>query len=262
MEFLHECTELLEKSDEDPNETLKSSDFFQRGFLEWEKQGKVYRFDKKILPTKFKDATLSLSELALIKNVKRVARNGRVASIDDMGTIEFIDGSSLPLPWKGQKAATDTTFVHCSAGALNCSKQTKKPPQVFTPYRIHIQDVFGSNLFSGSIIGKLESLGAKLSDTEKNAMCSVETACVPDGTDRTADAGNIGVISDNHGYVKRLSNLKKWLQVPEIRDWLVGHRLFSHRLFNLRDYTADDIDTLVNDTWYALEKYEIVSADV
>ena len=258
MEFLHECTELLEKS-EDRNETLKSSDFFQRGFLEWEKQGKIYRFDKNILPTKFKDATLSLSELALIKNVKRVVRNGRVASIDDKGTIEFIDGSSLPLPWKGQKAATDTTFVHWSAGAFNYSKQTKKPPPVFTPHRIHIQDVYGTPgfCFIGSIIGKLESLGAKLSDAEKNAMCSVETSSVPDGTDRTADGGNIGVISDNHGYVKRLSNLKKWLQVPEIRDWLVGHRLF-----NLRDYTADDIETLVKDTHETLEKYEIVSADV
>ena len=60
--------------------------------------------------------------------------------------------------------------------------------------------------------------------------------------------GDIGVISTSHGYVQRLSNLNRWLQVPEIRNWLVGHRLF-----NLRDYNVEEIDALVDETWDVLE---------
>eukprot|EP00984_Skeletonema_dohrnii_P029718 scaffold20574_cov198-Skeletonema_dohrnii-CCMP3373.AAC.2 len=255
-EFLHECTELQKRNDLANNErgNIESEDFFQRGFLEWEKKGKIYRFDKDILPTKFKDATLSKAELALIKNVKRVVRNGRVESIDDKGTIHFVGGTTLSLPWSSSSAA-DTTFVHCSAGAFNYSKQTKKPPPIFSPHRISLQDVYGTPgfCFVGSIIGKLESLGTKLfTDAEKNAMCAAPTPN-PSSSPLGPSGGDIGVITLSHGYVQRLRNLNKWLQVAEIRNWLVGHRLF-----NLRNYSAVEIDTLVDETWDVLEGYGIV----
>jgi hypothetical protein len=259
LEFLHECTELQKKNNMANNgrrSNIESEDFFQRGFLEWEKKGKIYRFDKDILPTKFKDATLSLNELALIKNVKRVVRNGRVESIDDSGTIHFAGGTKMLLPWPSS-STTDTTFVHCSAGAFNYSKQTKKPPPVFSPHRISLQDVYGTPgfCFVGSIIAKLESLGTKFTDAEKNAMCAVPTPDPSKLKDPLGPSGgDIGVISPNHGYVQRLSNLNNWLQVAEVRNWLVGHRLF-----NLRQYSAKVIDTLVEETWDVLEEYGIVS---
>eukprot|EP00986_Skeletonema_menzelii_P014570 scaffold9780_cov80-Skeletonema_menzelii.AAC.7 len=259
LEFLHECTELQKKrdlaNDNGRNDTIESEDFFQRGFLEWEKKGKVYRFDKDIVPTKFKDATLSLDELELIKNVKRVVRDGRVESIDDNGTIHFVGGTSMSLPWPSS-SPSDTTYVHCSAGAFNYSKQTKKPPPVFSPHRISLQDVYGTPgfCFVGSIIGKLESLGTQFTDDEKNAMCVVPTpdlsaAKLPLGP----SGGDVGVISPSHGYVQRLSNLNKWLQVAEIRDWLPGHRLF-----NLRHYNTRDMDSLVEETLDVLEEYGVV----
>jgi len=258
MEFLHECTNPLKdnKDNKSREEVVTSSDFFQRGFLEWEKQGKIYRFDKDILPTKFKDATLSKSELAMIQKVKRVVRSGRVERIDDDGTLHFNDGTSLSLPWPSS-SASDTLFVHCSAGAFNYSKQTKKPPPVFTPHRISIQDVYGTPgfCFVGSILGKLESLNGKLTDAEKNAMCLTPSpdaaqAALPLGP----SGGDIGVISKDHGYVQRLCNLRKWLEVPEVREWLVGHRLF-----NLRHCTAAEIDSLVEETWDVLKELNIVS---
>mmetsp|Transcript_12526 Transcript_12526/g.17990 ORF Transcript_12526/g.17990 Transcript_12526/m.17990 type:complete len:541 (+) Transcript_12526:167-1789(+) len=254
-EFLHECTELQKKNDLANNGrgNIESEDFFQRGFLEWEKKGKVYRFDEDILPTKFKDATLSKSELALIKTVKRVVRNGRVESIDDEGTIHFAGGTTMSLPWSSSSTA-DTTFVHCSAGAFNYSKQTKKPPPIFSPHRISVQDVYGTPgfCFVGSIIGKLESLGTKFTDAEKNAMCAAPIPN-PSSSPLGPSGGDIGVISTSHGYVQRLSNLNRWLKVPEIRNWLVGHRLF-----NLRNYNVEEIDALVDETWDVLEGYGIV----
>ncbi|KAL3777907.1 hypothetical protein ACHAW5_007813 [Stephanodiscus triporus] len=256
MEFLHECTSLLKRdhSDEEgARDVLRSTDFFQNGFLEWEKQGKVYRFDEDIVPTKFKDATLCKGELDVLRRVTRVVRKGRIESIDDRGTMHFNDGTSMPLPW----SSADTLFVHCSAGAFNYSERTKKPPPVFSRHRISIQDVYGTPgfCFVGSIIGKLEGLGTKLTDAEKNSMCSAPSpdaaqAMLPLGP----SGGDIGVLSKDHGYVQRLSNLRKWLQVPEIRSWLVGHRLF-----NLGHFTAEDMDTLVEETWNVLEEYDVVS---
>eukprot|EP00584_Thalassiosira_punctigera_P023943 CAMPEP_0172555484 /NCGR_PEP_ID=MMETSP1067-20121228/58442_1 /TAXON_ID=265564 ORGANISM="Thalassiosira punctigera, Strain Tpunct2005C2" /NCGR_SAMPLE_ID=MMETSP1067 /ASSEMBLY_ACC=CAM_ASM_000444 /LENGTH=531 /DNA_ID=CAMNT_0013344007 /DNA_START=157 /DNA_END=1752 /DNA_ORIENTATION=+ len=259
MEFLRDCaTGLAEDgrlNEEGRRDATRSSDFFQRGFLQWEKQGRIYRFDEDILPTKFKDATLSKGELELIKKVKRVVRNGRVKSIDDDGTLRFSDGTTVSLPWSSA-AVPDTLFVHCSAGAFNYSKQTKKPPPVFSRCRISIQDVYGTPgfCFVGSVIGRLESLDGKLSDEEKNSMC---LAPAPDeGRARLElgpSGGDVGAISGDHGLVQRLHNLREWLRVPEIRGWLVGHRLF-----NLRHRGAEDIDALVEETWNALQQFDIV----
>ena len=260
MEFLRECTSLLKRehsSDKDDGgarrDILGSPEFFQRGFLEWERRGKVYRFDKDILPTKFKDATLCRGELDLLRKVTRVVRKGRVGSIDDDGTMHFDDGTSMRIPW----SAADTAFVHCSAGAFNYSERTKKPPPVFSRRRISIQDVYGTPgfCFVGSIVGRLEGFGAKFTDDEKNSMCSVPS---PDPRQATLplgpSGGDIGVVSSGHGYVQRLGNLRKWLRVPEIRGWLVGHRLF-----NLGHLSAEDMDALVEETWNVLEEYGIVS---
>lgn len=254
MEFLHECASgLQDLNDEGKRGVVRSSEFFQRGFLDWEKQGRVYRFDKGILPTKFKDATLCKSELALIKKVERVLRNGRVKSIGDDGTLYFNDGTTVPLPWA---SAGDTLFVHCSAGVFNYSKQTKKPPPVFSRHRISIQDVYGTPgfCFVGSVIGRLESLGPNMTDAEKNAMCLAPSPEVGQAMPLGPSGGDIGVLSPDHGYVQRLCNLRKWLQVPEIREWLVGHRLF-----NLRHFSAEEIDALVKETWGVLEEFNIVT---
>ena len=249
MEFLHECTKLQKMNGGE----IESKDFFQRGFLEWEKKGKMYRFDKDILPTKFKDATLSKSELEVIKNVKRVVRNGRVDSIDDCGTIHFVGETSMKLPWESS-FTSETTFVHCSAGAFNYSKQTKKPPPIFSSHRISLQDVYGTPgfCFVGSILAKLESLSMKLTDDEKNAMCAAPIP-EPSSSPLGPSGGDIGVVSPSHGYVQRLSNLSKWLQVAEIRNWLEGHRLF-----NLRHCNAEEMDELVKDTWDVLEECGVV----
>jgi hypothetical protein len=266
LEFLHDCTTLLARrerggqrhssNDGVDDVTTKSvpNDFFHNGYLEWERRGRVYRFDEGILPTKFKDATLCREEMDLLKKVSRVVRRGRVASIDDDGTMHFDDGTSMGIPW----SITDTTFVHCSAGAFNYSKRIDTPPPIFSRARIVIQDVYGTPgfCFVGSIIGKIEGLGGMLSDDEKNSMCSVpcpdpDQARLPLGP----SGGDIGVLTKSHGYVRRLANLRKWLQVPEIRGWLAGHRLF-----NLGHLTAEDMDALVEETWSVLEKYNVVSS--
>lgn len=257
MEFLYECTRLLKEEHLDSKsmkQVLTSTEFFQRGFVEWEKKGKAYRFQKDVLPTKFKDATLCSSELEFIAQVTRVVRKGRVLSIDDSGSIHFNDGTFMQLPWSS--GPVHTTFVHCSAGAFNYSKQLKKPPPVFHHHLITIQDVYGTPgfCFVGSIIGRLESLGLRVTDAEKNYMCFVP---MPDAAQAMLplgpSGGDIGVISSSHGYVQRLSNLRKWLKLPEVRDWLVGHRLF-----NLGHWPADQTERVLEEIWTVLQECEVV----
>ena len=240
IEFLHRCTEIAKKTAKERecadasakslDELVKSEDFFQNGFLDWERTGKVYRLnsDAEALPTKFKDATLCKEEMAVIKKVTRViSHHGRVKAIGDNGDLQFVDGSTVSLPWG---TTDDTTFVHASAGAFNYSKHPDSSPPVFGDKVITIQDVYGTPgfCFVGSIFGKLVSLDDKLSDEEKNSMC---LAPQPDPSQAKKplgpSGGDVGVISADHGYVQRVSNLKKWLDIPEMRKWFVGHRLFN-----------------------------------
>lgn len=177
MEFLHTCCALMaqNKSGDDFMACAQSPEFFQAGFLEWEKQEKVYRLDESIIPTKFKDATLDKAELDLLRSMqKNIIRNGRIQKIQDDGTLQFEDGSTMSLPWG---SAESTVFVHCSSGAFNYSKQPPKttaPPPVFDRHFITIQEVCGTPgfCFVGSVTARIEYLQDK-TDAEKNALVQV-----------------------------------------------------------------------------------------
>ena len=156
----------------------------------------------------------------------------------------------MPLPWNDQNNSTTTTFVHASAGAFNYTKQQPHettPPPVFTEDVLTIQDIYGTPgfCFVGSIMGKLESL-TQLSCSKKNALCQAPVgAAGPPTSVLGPSGGDIGMLSPDHGFVQRLHNLRQWLEVAELRDWLVGHRLF-----NLGHYTSSEaIQTMVDESW-------------
>ena len=176
----------------------------QNGFLKLEEQGKVYRFSREILPTKFKDATLCKNELALLKNVKNLVRGARVERISDDGCLHMCDGKVVALPWPTKTECI--TYVHCSAGAFNYHKLlgTQFPP-LFAPHKITIQDVYGTPgfCFVGSLIGKLEAMG--LSDEDKNALCLSPLASPADSSTLGPSGGDIGTLSSTHGLVQRES---------------------------------------------------------
>ena len=232
MEFLHTCTQLAKAQSSDRaalKQSVLSDDFFQNGFLEWEKTGRVYRLNKDVLPTKFKDATLCKRELEIIQKVTNViSHRGRVKSIADNGDMNFEDGTVVSLS-DGQ-SVDDTTFVHCSAGAFNYSKHPNNSPPVFEDGVLTIQDVYGTPgfCFVGSLFGRLEALGDKLSDADKNVMCMSPQADPSQTVPPLGPSGgDIGTISKDHGLVQRVRNLERWLNVPELKTWLEEHRLFN-----------------------------------
>ena len=106
---------------------------------------------------------------------------------------------------------------------------------------------------------KLESLSNVLSNEQKNALC-----LAPSPSDDSSpppplgpSGGDFGTLSPAHGFVQRLANVRQWLQVPELRDWLVGHRLF-----NLGHYpSADAIQAMVDETWTIAVQSGLVEAN-
>ena len=263
LEFLHTSLVLAQQqpSCRDNNDLATyvktSPNCLQQAFLKWEEQGKIYRLDPNILPTKFKDATLSKEELDTLRTVTNVIRGrGRITHISNDGDLHFENGGIYTLPWKESHGTNNTTFVHCSAGAFNYTKQLGDTKPIFTDHVLTIQDVYGTPgfCFVGSIMGKLESL-SHLSNDQKNALCLAPsantTAAVPP---LGPSGGDIGTLGPSHGLIQRLTNVRQWLQAPELRNWLVGHRLF-----NLGHYpNADAIQSMVDEAWSIAAKSGLV----
>ncbi|CAD7937269.1 unnamed protein product [Amoebophrya sp. A25] len=199
--------------------SLNYLEFIQNGFLEFEKQEKVYRmFSNKgmemdtadsariAIPTKFKDATLCRRELEILRRVRQVYRGHRVTEIswntaDSAYALHFADASISKLPWTGQNKS-NVLFIHCSAGAFNYTKQQNavveasskdndddQQGKIFSKDKIKIQDVYGTPgfCFVGSVIAKLETLQSSASSSGetlftnemKNAMCRAPTPPAP-----------------------------------------------------------------------------------
>jgi L-lysine 6-monooxygenase (NADPH-requiring)/NAD(P)-binding Rossmann-like domain len=241
----------------------------QKAFQLWELEGKIHRFvfghddssSSSSLPTKFQDATLSKDELKVLQSIptRNLARGkGRVAAIQNDGSLLMEDNTTvveLPFP-----NVQDITYVHCSAGAFNYTKQIGSPPRpVFESTRITLQDVYGTPgfCFVGSILGKLESI-SRLTDEQRNAMClAPDPSQAPSSKLGFTTSGTVGSLSASHGYVQRLLNVRQWLQVPELRHWLIGHRLF-----NLGHYpNAEAVEQMVEEIYAVLKAKNIVAEE-
>lgn len=128
-------------------------------FLEMEKRGGILRLDKDVLPTKWRCATVSESELHQLQRIKHIIRLGRISRITK-AEIQLEKGN---LPY-----AEGTLFVNCTADGL--AKRTPKP--IFSGKEITLQAViFCQQVFSAAIIARLEL--ASLSDRQRNKVTPV-----------------------------------------------------------------------------------------
>ena len=272
MEFLYNCWTVAQQTststtttttNKNPTTTLldhvHTNDFLQNGFLEWEKQGKIYRIgkndDHEILPTQFKDATLDQKELDLLQSITQIVRNGHVQSIDNDGTIQFTNGQHVTLPWKEKDNNNNNKndldmmkqqilFVHCTAGAFQYTKRLPNDSMVVPIFQkdlIQIQDVYGTPgfCFVGSIIGRLENL-TDLSDNDRNQMClcPAPITTTKEWNDKkntveqqqqppSSSGGMVGTLTSQHNWIQRLCNVRQWYQHSiELQTWLVSNRLF------------------------------------
>ena len=127
-------------------------------FLNLEKIGHVFRLDKKIRPAKWKCATISKKELQTVRKIQNVIRMGRVKKVSKNNI--FLERGRV-------QNSEKSIIVDCSA----CGLASRPEKKIFSENAITLQSIMMcQQVFSASIIAKIESLGLGVS--EKNALVS------------------------------------------------------------------------------------------
>ena len=167
-------------------------------FAGLEKGGYLLRVDPGVEATMYRCATISEAELAQLRRVENVVRQGRVRTITP---------TSLDLEGGKLTRSPDTVYVNCSADGL----ETRPVVPVFGENGITLQTLRGcQQVFSAALVGKIESL--PISMDEKNALAGVIPH--PD-TERDYFTNTID----------HIMNMVRWAENPEIAGWLDASRL-------------------------------------
>jgi len=160
--------------------------------------GQLLRIDERIVPRRYRCATVSQAELAQLRRVTNVIRLGHVQSIDTDRIV--LDQGSIP---------TDATTLHvdCTAGGI----RTRAPVPVFGDRTITLQAIRTcQQCFSSALIAFIE-LNYE-NDARKNEL----TRPIP-LPNRDSDWLKMFLIN--------LGNQQQWLLLPEIRNWIAKSRL-------------------------------------
>jgi len=153
----------LEKGGFDGPDAVKSivaSKTLTELYENYEENDLLMRVSKDFEPTKMRAATVSPEEIALIRTLKNVVREGRVERITS-SEIKFKNGASIPTDIK-------TLHVHCSANGTLFPQS--KP--IFSDSKITLQMVrLPAPTNSGSIVAALELLWPD-EEKKKNDICT------------------------------------------------------------------------------------------
>jgi NAD(P)-binding Rossmann-like domain len=169
-------------------------DLFER----LEANGNLLRLDTAVRPTMYRCATVSRAELDQLRRVEDIVRLGRVERISS-GAIELTQGR---VPVRGS-----ALYIDCSADGL----ERRAPTPVFDGDRITLQSLRGcQQVFSAALIAHVEA--AYQQDTIRNDLC------MPLAHPYT-DLDWLEMTMAEH------RNQMRWLDEPELMDWLDSVRL-------------------------------------
>ena len=179
-----------------------------------EATGVLIRLDKDVKPKMFHGATISQMELAELRRIKNVVRQGRVKRLK-RGEISLDTGLL--------KTAENAVHVDCSASAIS-NLETKPIFQgdLITPQTIRSYQP----VFSASLIAHIEA--TRETEAEKNQLCGV-------------------VPLPNHDtdwlrmMIPFMTNQYQWSRDTELREWLANNRLdgFSRLVRNIAEDDKD-----------------------
>ena len=169
-------------------------------FLRLEAAGVMFRLDRDITPTMFHYATISEGEIAQLRRIRNIIRDGRAARLSS-GFIEMRNGARIP-------AQPETLYIDCSATAVDFGGG-RRP--IFEDGRITLQSLYSPLVtLSASIIGYVEARYA--SDAEKNFLCEPNILADTPAEWMRSFLGNLG-------------RQQKWSQDPALIDWINRNRL-------------------------------------
>jgi hypothetical protein len=164
--------------------------------------GQLLRIDQGVVPSMYKAATMSVTEVDALRRISDVVRLGHVRRVGpDRITL---DGGSVP-------TTSRTLHVHCAAAGLNPAPAVP----IFQEGRIVLQPIRSGLIpFNAAIVGYLEATGDDL--TRKNQLCPPNR--LPD-TPSDWIRGTLIAMTADHG----------WSRDPSIAEWLERSRLNPSR---------------------------------
>lgn len=167
-------------------------------FLDLEATGDMLRLDPDVMPRMFHYATISEGEVAMLRRIGDVVRQGRVHSIDGQGMVLAEGERTMP---------DDTLYIDCTASAV----RPRPTVPVFQEGLITPQLMFVPLVgLNASITAIVEARDA--TDEEKNALCTPSP-----------------FVDDLSGYPMTLlgtaMNRFAWSQDAEISAWTAKSRL-------------------------------------
>ena len=167
-------------------------------FARLEAGGIVLRIDPNVRPDMMHYATISVGEVAVLREIRDVIRKGRVISIERDGL--HFDTGHVPI-------APGALYIDCTASAV----ERRPPVPIFQDNRIVLQLVRAPQpAFSASLVAHVEA--HYRDDVIKNQLCA--TVPLPDTVEqfpRTALAN--------------MTNEANWSKEPTLRAWINRNRL-------------------------------------
>lgn len=126
-------------------------------FARLEEEGYFLRIDPREVPTMFRGAVVSESEVELLRRIEDVVRLGHVRRIERDAIV--LDDGRVP---------TDDTTVHVHCAASGLARPPLRP--IFEPGRVTIQPIlWGFACFQFAMLGVVEA--TLHSDADKNRLC-------------------------------------------------------------------------------------------
>ena len=200
-------------------ESIAASTSIDDMFDRLEAGGYFLRIDPDVRPSMFHGATISKMELAQIRRVKNIIRQGRVSHIGEHEVV--MDDTALP---------TNPNIVHVDCSARAVSNEEVKPifqGDLITPQMVRSYQP----VFSAALIAHVEA--AYNSDEEKNALCGV-----------------VPLPNHDTDFIRFtaafMMNQYNWTQNPDMRQWLSDNRLdgFSNLIAGIDPDDTEKIQVL------------------
>ena len=160
--------------------------------------GQLLRIDPRVVPSRYRCATVSRSELDQLRRIEHIVRLGHVHRIES-GRVILEEGT---LPTK-----PNALYVDCSASGI----RSRPPVPVFGQRTITLQPVRTcQQCFSSALIAHVDL--AQEDDAQKNTLC--KPIALP-----------ILSVDWLHMFVANLANQSVWNSHRELRAWISRSRL-------------------------------------
>jgi hypothetical protein len=183
-------------------ELIRKAESIEHLFTLLSEHGQLLRIDERVVPSRYRCATVSRAELEQLRRIKNVVRYGHVQRIESQCVV--LDEGSIETDYA-------TLHVDCTASGL----RSRPAVPVFDAQVITLQAIRAcQQCFSSALIAHIEL--AYDTDAQKNSFC--RPIPLP-----------IRAVDWLEMFVANVGNQYLWSTMPELRGWIAKSRLDVNR---------------------------------